>query len=559
MPRRLAPVVSVVLLLGLLVYLFWVPLRPVAWGGPRGAGPFEEGELPAAGRFARDARLWLEQLAAWRSPDHPLEATAETQAGFHALFAAARFGVLWLILWWVGGRGWLATLGVLAAAVPTIVGGSRQTEWDVGLFLFVVLLAATTPARVPWLVALVGLPAWFATWANAHASAVAGLAWLGVVTAGRAIEWWKARRDGIAERPAVIRLVLALVLGVGATCLNPDGPNLFADAFRAVKNPNVYGLSEWRPINFSTGVGMPWGYFATLAVLFAAQLASRRVLGPLPLVVVLTFGFWPVLQQRGLGYWWLIAPWLVVPLVAEIVRRWTGPEPEVGAACRAAPDLAPPGGSPPGPGLGDCGGELSPPRQGGPTGAVALAHASGSGSRGRRWLLIVLALVAFLTTPFVRWLALGRPRAMEDIVTADTPWRVARELTAGEELPDLRELLRDYPAGRYRGGILPGEPQGDFLAWVLDGDNDRPVMIYTRPETIDSGYWVEFQGVLDGNSEWWEVLGRHQVNLVVIDPRRREKLADRLRGSPAWRIVEESPALLVAVRREPKLPADLQP
>jgi len=33
----------------------------------------------------------------------------------------------------------------------------------------------------------------------------------------------------------------------------------------------------------------------------------------------------------------------------------------------------------------------------------------------------------------------------------------------------------------------------------------------------------------------------------------------RARGSPAWRIVEDAPALLVAVRREPKLPAELQP
>src|SRR3954447_15326685 len=66
---------------------------------------------------------------------------------------------------------------------------------------------------------------------------------------------------------------------------------------------------------------MPWGYFATLAALLLAQLASRRVLGPTGLVVLLTFGFWPVIQQRGLGCWWPIAPWLAVPPAAAGVWR----------------------------------------------------------------------------------------------------------------------------------------------------------------------------------------------------------------------------------------------
>jgi hypothetical protein len=536
LPRRLAPAASVVLLLGLFVYLFWVPLRPAAWGGPRGAGPFEDGELPAAGRFARTVRLPLEQFATWRSPDHPLEATAEALAGFHALFAAARFAVLWLLLWRLGGRGWLATLGVLAAALPMIVGGSRQDEADIGLLLFVVLMAASTPPRIPWLVAVVGLPALFAVWANAHASAVVGLAWLGVVAVGWAVEWWNGWRAGIVVRPAGRRLLVAVVLCAGATCLNPDGPTLFADAFRVTKNPNLHSLPEWQPLNFSAGAGMPWVYFATVAALFAAQLASRRVLGLLSLLVLLTFGFWPVIQQRGLAYWWLIAPWLVVPLVGEIVRRLRDPVP--GA-----------------PSEGDGEGTGSPsPSLGAP----------GSGSPGVRRVAIVVAFIALASTPFVRWLVTGQPRELGKIVADDTPWRVARELTAGEDdtgryLPELRETVRAaYPKGRYRGAILTGEVQGDFLAWVLDGDNDQPVMNYSRPEALDRGHWGEVHGALDGSSDWWETLGRHQVNLVVIDPRRWTKLAERLRDSPAWRIVEDAPALLTAVRREPKLPAELQ-
>jgi hypothetical protein len=524
--RRFVPVFSFVGLLGLFVYLFWVPLRPVAWGGPRGQGPFEEGDLPTVGRWARDARVPLETFAAWRSPERPLDATAEMFAGVHALLAAGRFGVLWIILYRLSGRKCLATLGVLMAATPMFFGVPRQTDADVGLLLFVLLMAATTVPRVPWLVALVGLPALFAFWVNAHASALPGLGWLTVVMAGRAVEWWK----GSSDRPTVGRLFLALVLCVAATCLNPDGPRYFVDAIRMTKNPNVPSLPDWQPLDFSKPGWLPWAFLGTLVLLVLTQVFSRRVLGPTLLFVVLSFGFWPVLQQRGMAYWWLIAPWLIVSLL----RR---PEPEAQRE-----------------GDGESGPTPSPSR-----------CASGSGLW--KWLLCASVLIAVVSTPFVRWLVIGKPRSLQSSVSADTPWRVARELTAGDDdagayLPGLHETVRaTYPNGHYRGAILTGVDQGDFLAWVLDGDNNQPVMIYTRPETLDPPHWGECQRALEGTSDWWEILGRHQVNLIVIDPRRHGPLAERLTRSANWRIVEGdvNAALLVAVRRGPKLPVELQP
>jgi len=534
LPSRLAPAVSFVLLLGLFVYLFWVPLRPAAWDGPRDTGPFETEESHAAGRLARDVRIPLEHLATWRSPSHPLAATAEALLGFHALLAAGRFAVLWLALRRLGASACLATLGVVAAPLPVMWGGPRQDEWDVGLLLFAILMAGSTPARVPWWVAAGGLPALFVLWANAHASIMAGLGWLTAITLGRAVEWWQAWKAGAIERPAVGRLFVALVLSVAAVCLNPDGPRIIPDAFRVTKNPNIHSLPEWQPIDFSTGAGIPWGYFATPAALLLIQLASRRVLGPTALVLLLTFGFWPVIQQRGLGPWWLIVPWLAVPLV-RASRERQRPECSKRQLLRA--------------------------------GSTPVADAPGSplpAGPGAGWLhriaLVALA-VAVLTTPVVRWLVLG-PRDLDAIVSPDTPARLGLELAAGDgsHLPEFHDVVgAAYPDGRYRGAILTGESQGDFLAWVLDGDNTRPVMVYSRPETFDPGIWGEAQEALQGASPWWEILGRHQVNLVAIDPRRWEKLAGRLRKSREWAIVEGGPALLVAVRKQPKLPAELNP
>jgi hypothetical protein len=523
LPRRLAPAVSFVLLLGLFVYLFWVPLRPTAWGGPRDKGPFEEYEPSAVGRFARDVRLPLERLATWRSRGQPLEATAEALLGFHAVLAAGRFAVLWLLLRRLGGCGWLATLGVFAAALPMMFGAPRHDEWDVGLLLFVVLMAATMPVRVQWRVAVVGLPALFALWANAHASVVVGLGWLVAIALGRAIEWRHGRRIGTAELPAVGRSLLAIGLCVVAACLNPEGIRLFPDAFSATKSPNIHSLPEWQPIDFSKPAGMPWSYFATLAGLVVAQLASRRGMGPVSLVVLLSFGFWPVVQQRGLGCWWLIVPWLAVPLLASAMTWW-----------RREPDP-----------MSDLG-QVS-----------KLSYSS-----GRRMAIIAVAL-AILTTPAVRWLVVG-PRNLDSIVSVDTPTQLAYELTADNDaaqyLPEFRDIVRaNYPDGRFRGAILTGEEQGDFLAWVLDGDNSRPVMIHSRPETFDQDTWGEAEQALAGTSPWWEILGRQQVNLIAINPRRWVRLSERLRGSKEWAIVEDRPALLVAVRRQPKLPAELQP
>jgi hypothetical protein len=241
-------------------------------------------------------------------------------------------------------------------------------------------------------------------------------------------------------------------------------------------------------------------------------------MSPTSLLILLSFGFWPLVQQRGLGYWWLIVPWLLVPLLAPLIPR------------------------------------------------------SGSVGRTRlpRWWVGIVGgalSAAMFGTPAACWLLSGRPRPLDRSVTDDSPWRVGLELTApadaaGRYLPDLRETIRTaYPDGKYRGAILGGLAQGDFLAWILDGDNSQPVMLYTRPETLEPLHWAESMGALAGGSDWWEALGRHQVNLVVIDPGKWEKLADRLRKSQAWRTVQDGGpgGLLVAVRREPKLPAELIP
>lgn len=514
-------VLSATLLLALFVSLFQFPLRPTAWGGPRGSGPFEEGALPKAGRWARDARIHLETLAKQRSPQHGIVATGEALAGYYALLVSAKLGVLWLVLFRLGGKGWLATLFTIGVALPMFVGAPRQTERDVGLLFFAVLIAGTSCSRPNWRMTAVGLPVLFALWANAHSSALLGLIWLGIITLGRALEWWKAVPG--STQPAVFRFLISIVLCAAAMCVNPDGPRIFLDAALAAKNPNIGSLGDYQPMDLGRKPSLSWLYFGSVAMLIMLQIFGSRPFSPTTLCVVLSFGIWPLVQQRGMDYWWLIVARIAVSEIAHAMRRKPG--------ARSVSE--------------------------GDTVSSSLTLRAPSTFARWRWAIVAAFLVAFLSTPFMRWIVFGKPRELESIVTPDTPILLARELVKIEALPEFRETVSaEYPDGRYRGAILCGEDQGDFLAWVLDDAIDRPVMMYNRPETLEKEHWSDCRRVLDGQSDWWEITGRHQTNLVVINPQRHAKLAERLRRAKEWRTVQDD-SLLIAVRREPRLPAEL--
>jgi len=514
-------VLSATLLLALFVALFQFPLRPTAWGGPRGSGPFEEGALPQAGRWARDARVHLDSLAKKRSRQDGIVATGEALVGYHALLVAAKLGVLWLILYRVGRRGWLATLFTLVVALPMFLEAPRQTERDVGLVLFTILMAATTCSRPPWWLASFALPAFFAFWANAHASALLGLIWLGIIILGRTLEWSKAVPG--STRPAVFRFLISIVLCAAAMCANPDGPRIFVDAVLAMKNTNIYSLPDYQPMDLSSKAGLPWLYFGSVAILVLLQIVGSRPFSPTILCLVLSFGIWPLVQQRGMDYWWLIVAWIAVSEISAAMD-WKPGSQSVSEWDTVSPHSA----------------------------------SERASKFGRlRWVIVAAFLVAFLATPFMRWIVFGKPRELESIVTPDTPILLVHELVRIEALPEFRETVNaEYPGGRYRGAILCGEDQGDFLAWVLEDESHRPVMTYNRPETLGKEHWSDCRRVLDGFSDWWEITGRHQVNLIAIDPKRHPKLAERLRRAKEWRTVQDD-SLLIAVRHEPRLPVEL--
>ena len=165
--------------------------------------------------------------------------------------------------------------------------------------------------------ALIGLPILFVIWANLHGSFLTGLVLLAAALAGRIAvvilgdarpRWQAAWRD-----PQCRRLMLTLALSaVAVGCGNPSGPAIYSDSLAVASHPNVRAMDEWQPLAFHLGSGGHWLYLFLLAVLVVTQLCSRQWFSVESLVFLLIFGIPPLLHQRMMIWWLMIAPWIAV-------------------------------------------------------------------------------------------------------------------------------------------------------------------------------------------------------------------------------------------------------
>ena len=416
-----------------------------------------------------------------------------------------------------GGSMALACAGlVLAFIFPAITKAQRPQQ--LGELFFAALLLALSRPVLSRRALLLLLPLGFALWANMHGSYLMGLALVGVFFLGRIIEaagaegTWRPR--AAVRDPQARRLLLTGVLSALAIALlNPHGPRLYWYTLQLAKHPNIPMLVEWQPLNFHWGIGGHWAYLFLLLLLLVSQALSRRSLSPTGLLLVASFGVLPLAQQRMLSWWVMLVPWLLMPLWARKVGsgQW----------------------------------------------------AVGS---GRKTLLAgFLLFMALLWTPPVQWLRARGPQPLERQLAPGTPWRLAAQLKANPDdktqlFPELAAALRSsYPDGRFHGAIFASEAQGDYLLWALPAD--YPVMLYTHVHLFSSRHWQECWTVKSGAGGWWEILDRHGVNLVVVEPDRHPNLAQALRADPAWQIVLDEAGLsskpdpmtrqLIALRKHP--------
>jgi hypothetical protein len=542
---RASAVTAVALLTGVFLLINYAPLwHTDIWGHLKfGQWMVQNGRLPERDPFCPFAEgdtgaihySWLGQVGLYLLY-HAGELLAggdalERMAGGaallrfgHALLVVLRCAVLLAAFRRLSGSTALAVVAlafVLGLSIGNVAVLRPQVLGE--FFLACVLMALSRPVLSRRALTLV--PLLLAVWANTHGSFAAGLVLLAAVAAGRALEAlrasgrWSIR--GVATDPQLRRLILVLLASVVAVAaLNPSGPAIFVETLRMTAHPNVLAQDEWQPLHFRLGEGGQWTYLAILAVLAATRLGSRCRLSPTMVLLILVFAGQPLLRQRMLVWWLMIAPWIMVRYWPAWRARWRG----------------------------------------------RLASGESVPSFRKTLAAGTLVLLALLWSIPGQWLLAGQPVLLERALSGGTPWRLTYQLahpasTDARGLPALQKHLAElYPGGRFIGCVFASETLGDLVLWDLAPRT--PVFIYTHVHLFTPEHWQRCLAVRSGSPAGRAILDRYRVNLVVVEPDFNPRLCALLRHEGGWKVlVDESghpdkrdprQRLFIAVRRQPR-------
>lgn len=454
---------------------------------------------------------------------HRLAGGVDMLASAFLLLFMLRYLILFLAYRRLTGSAALASVGVLLTFA--FLSHTQRPQVAGDFFFACLLLALSRPVLSRR--ALVLIPLCLVLWANMHGSYLVGLALLGIFFLGRILEVGRERgswRFGALSQDAQLRRLL-LAGFLSALCiavLNPHGPYLYLYTLQLSRHPNIPTMDEWLPLSFRWGPGGHWGYAALLLNVLISMALSPRTLSPTRVLLCLSFGVFPLLQQRMMTWWIVLVPWIVLPMWAAFGKRMS---------------------------------ESSAP----PPGQASLAKTVLAG---------FLILVALALSPPVQWLRARGPRPLDRSLSPGTPWRLAAQLKAppGEEsmlLPDLAAALqRDYPNGRFQGCIFTSEAQGDYLLWALPPE--YPVLVYTHAHLFSAEHWTNCMLAKRAVDGWRNFLDLSNVNLVVSEAEEHYKLTRALKADPEWQIILDETGLqskrdprtrlLIAVRKKPRLP-----
>jgi hypothetical protein len=311
------------------LYLLMFSGRYVAHHGPVGYDPFPTVE---------HGREWLNQQ--WLSEVGFFGADRLVgTVGITILYALLLGLPLALLLTALRRKGPVAMVAVTALYVPGILAIIHPRAAGFTLLLFAVLVLAvlrgwepdgTLGARHRAVLAILGLPALFALWANLHGGFIAGLLLVGLVTVGLAVD----HRRGVSGAPvdSILLLAAAGALGtIAVTFATPLGPDIWAYVASFRNSALKLASTEWQPVTHS----LP----AIAYVVAAAALAvwtwwneppPRRVM---PALVALGFLLFAASSMRNLIF---VAPALAFQLACSAPERLLAPSRMVLGAATAA-------------------------------------------------------------------------------------------------------------------------------------------------------------------------------------------------------------------------------
>lgn len=365
----------------------------------------------------------------------------------------------------------------------------------------------------------------FVVWANLHGSFTMGLFLIGIVGIGRLIDFtWQVRRVSIfrakehAERPqrsgwqttqaimnrsGFTRLLLLGICCAFAVLVNPYGVNVYDEVLRVGGHPNMQSMIEWRSLSLS----MKQGRAATAAfvvLLFCMAFTTRR-LQMQNVLLLLSLGGLMLWSSRMINWWAPIVSYLIgihgASVGKRLQRRFTSKMPQT---CRAFRQWT--------------------------VAEVACA--------------LIAVLVVFSISPLGQQ-TFGRQIAESALVENGTPLDLAAFITGESHDGSVESkadnaLLQDtvFCPAEWTGYLMsetrlsnPSRvaiPESIFLL--------RP-MVSTHVHVIPPAVWSDFLKIHHGEPDSPAILKRYQIDTVIVDRSRQQRLARLLAASEPFELI----------------------
>lgn len=356
-----------------------------------------------------------------------------------------------------------------------------------GLVCFLVLVHRTTsrhPRASDWLL----IPLLHMLWANLHGSFLVGVAWLGALTLGRAIDL--VRRTGtlrsLMHDQTVRRLFVWCELSAAAALLNPYGIGLYGEVLSFGQQANLASLTEWQVLDIRAPHGIIF-LTAVVALVCVYRITPRRVASweVLALIGLSIATLW---SARFIVWWAPVAALLLAMHARASLHRWL-------------PWQA----------------DLDPsPRTG-------------------KWSLVSVGLV---------WIFFAySPLGMRVLHHREPP--AERALSSFTPIAAVNYLKEHPPQGQ----VFNTYEWGDYLQWA--GPEGVQIFLNSHAHLVPRDVWLHYMQIIQEADGWSDILDRYGVNAILLDHLNRDGLIKRLKDDPKWKVGYDDNVATVFVRRKP--------
>ncbi|VAX39910.1 hypothetical protein MNBD_PLANCTO02-1803 [hydrothermal vent metagenome] len=335
----------------------------------------------------------------------------------------------------------------------------------------------------------------FVFWVNLHASFVIGLAIIAACCVGSFIDLLR-RTDGFRSSflgSRFRRYLSIFELAILATLLNPYGLRIYSGVASMVQSDNLQDLLQWNALTLRLPQGQAVAFLSLLLVI-VYRMTPRRI-STIEVIQLIGLGA-AALWMAHMTIWWaMVAAWYFMLHASAVWNHSQSQHQEKEPA-----------------------------------------------ERKSLWTVMAMG-IAFLLwaiTPFGTSVLHGHQEKFDLKISRQTP------RAAVEKLLDDREN-GDLPVGQ----IFNTHEWGDYIVWK-SGKEILPVFTASRVQAVPREVWQHYLQISNMGSDWFEMLDRYGVNVILIDKQEHQNFGKALKREEEWGApVYEDNVSLLFYRKKP--------